>query len=519
MKFTRREFSKLGLMAGVGLGVPLGTVARPVGRLVESANVTSPRVEKFEVPLPVPPVLEPVRTDGTTDYYEITQREGTVEILPGYETTVWGYNGIFPGPTIEARSGREVVIEQQNELPVPVSTHLHGGVTPPESDGFPTDLILPPDLSMDDLPGHISGTIAGVSRGSKEYRYPNEQRAATLWYHDHRMDFTGPQVYKGLAGFYIIRDDVEDELPLPDEEKDVPLMIADRTFTDDGEMYYPSVDPSLMGEHGVLASTSFGMHTGVFGDTILVNGAPWPRMEVSNTKYRFRILNASNARTYELALEPSPSKGGSFVQIGSDGGLLSEPIRHDELLVSPAERFDVVIDFSHYSVGSKVTLVNRRGEGRVSDVMRFEVVREEEEESEIPARLAPKLDFPSPDEAEVTRRFSFIAGMLGGMSTINGKGYNPERIDADPRFGSTEIWEFNADPAHPIHMHLVHFKIISRDGGPPGPYDAGWKDTVFLDGGNVRVVAKFTPYRGKYVFHCHNLEHEDMMMMANFEVV
>ncbi|WP_226007981.1 multicopper oxidase family protein [Natrinema salinisoli] len=519
MKFNRREFSKLGLMTGVGFGIPLGTVAGPAGRLVESASITSPQVKKFEVPLPVPPVLEPVRTEETTDYYEITQREETAEILPGYETTVWGYNGIFPGPTIEARRGQEVVVEQRNELPVPVSTHLHGGVTPPESDGFPTDLILPPDLSTDDLPGHISGTVAGVSRGSKEYRYPNEQRAATLWYHDHRMDFTGPQVYKGLAGFYIIRDDVEDELPLPEGEKEVPLMIADRTFTDDGEMYYPSVDPSLMGEHGVLASTSFGEHTGAFGDTILVNGAPWPRMEVSNTKYRFRILNASNARTYELALEPSPSEGSSFVQVGSDGGLLSEPIPHDKLLVSPAERFDVVIDFSHYSVGSEVTLVNRRGEGRVSDVMRFEVVREEEEESDIPSQLAPNLDFPSPEEAEVTRQFFFIAGMLGGMSTINGNAYDPERIDADPRLGSTEIWEFDADPAHPIHMHLVHFKVISRDGGPPGPYDAGWKDTVFLDGGTVRVVAKFTPYRGKYVFHCHNLEHEDMMMMANFEVI
>jgi spore coat protein A len=170
-------------------------------------------------------------------------------------------------------------------------------------------------------------------------------------------------------------------------------------------------------------------------------------------------------------------------------------------------------------VGSEVTIVNRQGEGRVSDVMQFEVVREEEEESEVPAQLTPELDFPDPDEAEVTRRFFFLAGMLGGMSTINGNGYDPERIDANPRLGSTEIWEFDADPAHPIHTHLVHFKIISRDGGPPGPYDAGWKDTVYLDGGNVRVVAKFTPYRGKYVFHCHNLEHEDMMMMANFEVV
>jgi len=358
-------------MAGVGVGLPLGTVAGPANRLADSMAVTSPAVDRFEVPLPVPPVLDPVESDESTDYYEITQQEATAEILPGYDTTIWGYNGIFPGPTIEARRGRKVVVEQRNELPVPVSTHLHGGVTPPESDGFPTDFILPSGMSLDDVPGHVDGTVDGVSQGSKTYRYPNEQRAATLWYHDHRMDFTGPQVYKGLAGFYLIRDEIEDNLSLPDGNREIPLLIADRTFTEDGEFYYPSVDPSLMDDHGVLASVSLGGHTGVFGDTILVNGAPWPQLEVSNTKYRFRILNASNARTYELALEPSPSEDSSFIQIGSDGGLLSEPIAHDTLRVSPAERFDVIVDFSQFSVGTEVTLTNRRGEGQLAEVMRF----------------------------------------------------------------------------------------------------------------------------------------------------
>ena len=519
MTFKRRSLLKRGLMAGVGIGLPLGTVAEPASRLVDSMAVTSPAVDRFEVPLPVPPVLDPVESDESTDYYEITQREATAEILPGYETTIWGYNGIFPGPTIEARRDKEVVVEQRNELPVPVSTHLHGGVTPPESDGFPTDFILPSGMSLDDVPGHVDGTVDGVSQGSKTYRYPNEQRAATLWYHDHRMDFTGPQVYKGLAGFYLIRDEIEDSLSLPEGDKEIPLQIADRTFTEDGDFYYPSVDPSLMGDHGVLASASLGGHTGVFGDTILVNGAPWPRIEVSNTRYRFRILNASNARTYELALDPSPSEGSSFVQIGSDGGLLSEPVSHERLRISPAERFDVLIDFSQFPVGTEVTLTNRRGEGQLAEVMRFVVDREESDTSEVPDRLAPPLAFPDPNDAMETRRFTFIAGVLGGMSTINNRAYDPGRVDAQPKLGSTEIWEFDADPSHPIHMHLVHFKVISRDGGPPGPYDKGWKDTVFLDGGTVRVVAKFGPYRGKYVFHCHNLEHEDWMMMSNFEVV
>ena len=179
----------------------------------------------------------------------------------------------------------------------------------------------------------------------------------------------------------------------------------------------------------------------------------------------------------------------------------------------------MVVDFSRYQVGTEVTLRNLRGEGRTSDIMRFVVARREKEESIVPDALAPVEERPNPDDAEVTRRFQFIAGVFGGMSTINGEVFDPDRIDARPRLGSTEIWEISGDPAHPIHLHLVHFRVLSRDGGPPGPYDAGWKDTVYLEGGTVRVVARFDGYRGKYVFHCHNLEHEDMMMMANFKVV
>lgn len=516
LRSTRRNYLKRGLVGAAGLALPLGALSGPIARIVSAESVESPRVERFSVPLPIPPVLEPVRTDDTTDYYELTQQEGTAEILPGLETSVWGYNGIFPGPTIEAQRGRPVVIRQRNELPVPVSTHLHGGMTPPESDGYPTDLILPIDGgSLSTYHEHASGPAWSFHRGSKEYTYPNEQRGTTLWYHDHRMDFTGPQVYKGLAGFYIIRDEIEDDLSLPDDEKDVPLMITDRTFKEDGSLFYPSLDPSLTGQPGVLPTFSNGMR----GDTILVNGAPWPSMEVSNTRYRFRLLNASNARIYDLALDPSPPDGRSFVQVGSDGGLLEASLAHETIRISPAERFDVIVDFSHYPVGTQVTMKNMRGDGRTADILRFEIVREERDESTIPATLAPPQEFPDPEAAVATRRFQFLAGILGGMSTINMQTFDPARIDARPRLDSTELWEFSADPTHPIHMHLVHYKVISRDGGPPGPYDAGWKDTVFVPSGTVRVVAKFAGYRGKYVFHCHNLEHEDRMMMANFEVV
>jgi spore coat protein A len=515
LKITRRHLLKMGAMAGAGLALPLGALSIPVGRLAASAAVQSPSVEPFAVPLPLPPVARPVHARGGADRYEMVQKAAMQEILPGLETEIWGYDGVFPGPTIEARRDRPVVVRQWNELPVPVSVHLHGGKTPPESDGYPTDLIVP---EGHDHGAHAHATHAASGKHAhmfKDYSYPNGHRAATLWYHDHRMDFTGPQVYRGLAGMYVLRDEVEEELPLPKGEKDVPLMICDRTFRDDGSFYYPSLDPTLQEEPGVLAHAANGM----YGDTVLVNGAPWPQLEVSNTMHRFRILNASNARSYDLALDPPPPGDKPFVQVGSDGGLLETPVSHDSIVAAPAERFDVVVDFSRYPVGTEVKLKNLRGEGKTSDVMRFVVARAEKEESWVPERLAPDLDFPDPDDVEVTRRFQFIAGVGGGMSAINMKVFDPGRIDARPRLGSTEIWEIFADPSHPFHMHLVHFKVLSRDDGPPGPYDAGWKDTVSLEGGSVRVAVRFEGWRGKYVFHCHNLEHEDMMMMANFEVV
>ncbi|HEX5974402.1 MAG TPA: hypothetical protein VFY57_04500, partial [Rubrobacteraceae bacterium] len=213
----------------------------------------------------------------------------------------------------------------------------------------------------------------------------------------------------------------------------MPLVIADRTFREDGSFYYPSIDPSLSDEPGVLASATNTVYSGVFGDTILVNGAPWPVLEVSNTKCRFRLLNASNARAYELALDPPLPEGKPFVQVGSDAGLLEAPLSHDTILASPGERFDVVVDFSRYQVGTEVTLRNLRGERRTSDIMRFVVARREKEESIVPDALAPVEERPNPDDAEVTRRFQFIAGVFGGMSTINGEVFDPDRIDARPR--------------------------------------------------------------------------------------
>jgi spore coat protein A len=523
-RISRRKFLKLGLAGGVALALPFGVSACSGSSNGSTGNLLGSEArlpEPFRVPLPVPSVLKPAPSGADADYYEITQKVGRAEILPGLKTEVWGYDGIFPGPTIKARSGRKVVVRQTNELEVPTVVHLHGGVVPPESDGYPTDVVMPAG-------GHGSGHSAHgrharlhvVGEGSFDYAYPNVQRAATLWYHDHRMDFTGPQVYKGLAGMYIIRDGIEDSLPLPAGEKDVPLMICDRSFAEDGSFLYPYVDPSLTGEPGVEDDYM----SGVLGDTILVNGAPWPYLEVSNTLHRFRVLNASNARRYELAFDPEPREGYPFVQVGGDGGLLGAPVGHRTIPIAQAERFDVVIDFSKYEVGTEVTLKNRLGDGRTADVMRFVVARKEREENAVPDTLSEMGEFEGLEEsaATVIRRFRFTQspGAGGVMWTINGEAFDPGRVLARPELGSTEVWEFVTDVHHPVHLHLAHFKVLSRRGQGPLSTDAGWKDTVDVPPGNVvRVLIRFGGYRGRYVFHCHNLEHEDMMMMANFQVV
>ena len=524
MKMSRKRFLRLGLVAGAALALPFCASACSSRGDDSTGNLRPSEArlpEPFRVPLPVPPVLEPTRSDAGADYYEITQKIARTEILPGLKTEIWAYDGVFPGPTVETRRGRRAVVRHRNELPVPTVVHLHGGVTPPEHDGYATDVVMPVRSHGSGHGGHGGHNMLNViGEGSFDYAFPNDQRAATLWYHDHRMDFTGPQVWRGLAGFHILRDEEEDALPLPKVEKDVPLMICDRSFAEDGSFLYPSIDPSLMGEPGVTDAYM----QGVLGDTILVNGVPWPQMEVSNTLYRFRVLNASNARRYELVLDPEPGEGSPFVQVGSDGGLLGAPIRHRTIPIAQAERFDVVIDFSKYDVGTKVTLKNLLGDGATADVMRFVVARKEREESAVPDRLSDMSEFEALEEtaAMPTRRFRFTqsAGGDGTMWTINGKPFDPERIGARPALGSAEVWEFVTDVHHPVHLHLAHFKVLSRQGRRSLPKDAGWKDTVDVPPGQIaRVLCRFEGYRGKYVFHCHNLEHEDMMMMANFEVV
>ncbi|MEU9128416.1 multicopper oxidase family protein [Kitasatospora sp. NPDC048540] len=518
----RRTFLVLagGLGSMAGSGVFAGRAAASVinGELLTS-RIELP--EPFSVPLPVAPLAKAVRQADGSDRFEVVQRAADVEILPGVRTRVWGFDGLFPGPVFTGQAGRPVVVSVRNELPVPTSMHLHGGVTPPDSDGYPTDLVVPAGWQHHDAMagGHHDAPAAGrqLTELTKEYRYPLDQRAATLWYHDHRMDFTAPQVWRGLLGLFVVRDSAELALPLPSGERDLPLLICDRAFDEDGDFRYPSLDPELIDPPGVEDAYM----AGVVGDVVLVNGAPWPELEVDAARYRLRLLNGSNARRYRLALRPGPRDGAAFTQIGSDAGLLAEPVELDAVPIAPGERYDVVVDFSAWPVGSTVTLVNTLGDGDTRWVMRFRVVREAADDSEVPARLADP-DELSQDQAVAHRQFSFRRTRTshGGHAwTINGESFDPETTLATTRLGSVERWRFISDVHHPVHLHLAHFQVVARGGGDPHPSDGGWKDTVDVRPKEpVDVLVRFRGYPGRYILHCHNLEHEDMAMMGNFQV-
>ncbi|GAA1960690.1 multicopper oxidase family protein [Kitasatospora viridis] len=514
---TRRQLLGSGAaVLGVGLAVggpPLLAKLIPGGQpgLLLSSKLPLPAPYRTE--LPVPPVLQPVRTDATTDYYEVTASVGTAQIIPGHPTQVWGYQGIFPGPTIESRSGRRTVVTHRNELAHPTSVHLHGGHTPHDSDGYPLDLITPKNGATGGMAGMsgMSGMSGADYQPQRDYTYPMNQRAATLWYHDHTMGFTGPQVYRGLAGFHLVRDDEEAAAGLPAGPRELPLMIADRAFEADGSFAYPALDP----DEGKVGVTADYMN-GVLGDVILVNGAPWPVARVDRARYRLRLLNASNARRYRLALDPQPPGGGGLLQVGSDGGLLESPVAHDSIDLASAERFDVVVDFSRYPAGSSVRLVNQLGSGSTAEVLRFDIgTAAVTDDSRVPAKLSTieKLD---PAKAVHTRTFTFQKSQTNW--TINGEEYRPGHSLASPELGQVEIWRFVTDVHHPVHLHLDPFQVIGRDGKTkPGPFDAGWKDTVdVLPAEGVEVAVRFTDYAGRFLLHCHNLEHEDMAMMAEF---
>jgi spore coat protein A len=532
MKPTRRQiFSTLGY-AAAGTLVPRSLSAQ--------ADEPGPNtlsgvwLEPFVDPLPIPRVLTPAAATADSQRYSLTLSEFPQKVhrdLP--PTLMWGYEGSLPGPTITARRGCAVHIEWRNKLPlrhrlavdhnlsgagtdvpdVRTVVHLHGGHVASKDDGYPDDWITP---------GSVQKTV-----------YPNQQPAATLFYHDHAMGITRLNNMMGLAGFYLIRDPEEDQLRLPSGAYDIPLAIQDRILDAQGQLVYP-IGPAA---DAPWVPEFFGTH-------VLVNGRVWPFLNVEPRRYRFRFLNASNSRVYQLSLTPEQP----FVQIGSDGGLLSQPVTRDHVLLAPAERADVIVDFSGYE-GHRLTLLNHApapypSGGGLSPrfIMQFRVRRPlipEPDTSEILTKLA---DVPVLQESASvkTRRHQLLEYMTNDARLhrvlLNGKRFS-DPVTEDPKNGTTEIWEF-VNPtidAHPIHLHAVHFQLLDRrrfdtrryqrtsevafirQAIPASPEERGWKDTILCPPGQVtRIIIPFQGTPGRFVWHCHMLEHEDNEMMRPY---
>jgi spore coat protein A, manganese oxidase len=506
VEITRRQAIKLGLVGGAALTLPAGRLAF-AGSLPRMAASRLPR--PYTLGFVRPPLLTPVRSGPGGAVFALTMRASSTEILPGYPTTVLGYDGRFPGPTIEVERGTPVMVRHINSLPAlhptwgyrpDTSVHLHGSASSPEFDGYASDVLRPGQY--------------------KDYWYPNLQEARTLWYHDHAHHRTAQNVYSGLAGLHIVHDPQERSLPLPSGRYDVPLVVSDALFTPTGDLLWDSDD-----------------HADVFGDVILVNGTPWPAMPVERRKYRFRILNASISRTYRWQLD----SGEPLVVVGTDAGLMPTPQPVQEFRHGNGERYEVVIDFARYPIGRRVQLRNlstrnNRDEANTNKVMAFDVVAESTSphNNAVPDVLNPHnpvlaLD---PGTATRTRRMELIR--TKGRWTINGKTWEDVMRSgfvaslADPALDAVEIWDLRNDSGgwhHPFHIHLVDFRILDRvidqTGAPrpPMPHELGSKDVAYLgENERVRVIARFGPHPGRYMVHCHNLLHEDHDMMGQFEV-
>jgi len=480
---SRRETIKLSALTGLALTIPADWKRSAPS---PTSPGDPPLPPPFSQPLRIPPVLKPVRSTPSTDFHHITIRETAEEVLPGCRTMVMSYNGSFPGPTIRARRGRTTVVTYTNAMSDPAVVHLHGANVPVSSDGYPLDIIAP--------------------GSSKVYRYPNDQPAATLWYHDHVHHMESEHVYRGLAGAYLLSDQLDRRLPLPRGPYDVPLMIRDAKFDEQGQLVF--VHDDFMNR-----------------PTTLVNGSPQPYFDVEPRMYRLRLINGSNLERFRFRL----STGTPFVQIASDGGFLRHPVVRQEVELWPAERAEVLVDFRSVRPGTSVVLGNMLvGDGDSKrHLMLFRVGHRpwwagNPAHEVLPTVLAEPVSMGRPVR---TRRFALRRNPVTGEFQINGKSFDPARVDAWVKHGTSEIWELvNEDVdlqiPHAIHLHLVQFRVLDRNGVPEPSYQAYPKDTVKVHPGDVvRIQAKFNTYLGRYPFHCHFIDHSTHSMMAQFEVV
>ncbi|HEY7838264.1 MAG TPA: multicopper oxidase domain-containing protein [Terriglobales bacterium] len=512
MSVSRRQFLANALASGA---LPL--LPRPTYPTPRTLDAT--RLSKFVDPLPRPAVAVPIAPGR----YRITMRATACQLHRDLPPTIcWTYGGSVPGPTIETHSGSPFSVEWRNELParhfLPIDhtldgagpglpdvravVHMHGARVPAASDGYPEDWYVP---------GH-----------SRLYRYPNRQPAAPLFYHDHAMGVNRLNVYAGLFGLMNIRDEAEDALALPRGEQEIPLVLCDRWLTPDAQLYYPI--SFIPGKPWVPE---------LFGNAMMVNGKLWPECALAPRAYRLRAVNVANSRFFNLSL----ASGQPFHLIGTGQGLLPAPVALTSILLAPAERADLIVDFSGHA-GEKIVLMN----GDIP-LMRFRI-----SSGAAAARYRP------PERLRRLQRIPERAAVRTRLLTLNqyddlaanpmtmlldGK-YWHDPVSERPQLGTVEIWSFInlTDDTHPIHLHQARFQILDRrafdvdaylassrlrylaPARPPGLDERGWKDTARAYAGDVtRIIIPFDGYAGRYLWHCHLLEHEAKDMMRPYDIM
>lgn len=456
-----------------------------------------------ENPLPIPQLLEDQNPAEGKAEFNLNVQYGEAEFIEGYQADTLGYNGNYLGPVIRVNRGDDVAINVENELNESTTVHWHGLEVIGEMDGGPHQRIDAND--------------------SWKPEFTIDQPAATLWYHPHLMNTTGEQVYKGLAGLFYIEDEYSESLDIPKDYgvNDIPLIVQDKRFTQDGQIPYNLTMPDQM--------------NGFMGNTILINGAINPELTVKNEIIRLRILNGSNARSYDFNFKD----GTEFYQIASDGGFLEESIPMNHLVLAPAERAEILVDLSSYRIGDQLRFNDVNDE-----LMTITITEESEQAGEVLTQL---VEVEKYQQADVVHSREFVMSGAGPMVAINGKQMDMDRIDEYMNIGELEEWFVYNEPTngmgnrqnnqngrgmmgnrgmmggmhsspHPFHVHGAQFQIVERNGEAPPLNERGWKDTVMLQQGEeVRLLVKFNK-EGLFMYHCHILEHEDAGMMGQFLV-
>jgi len=517
---SRRELCKFGIgVAGSA------AIAKAIGPGVARADGPPPtpiRFTPFTRALPMPATHQPIApfatdckftTSAKPNFYIVHMKTGIAEIIPGVQTEIWGYNGQYPGPSFRSTFGKPDVVRQINDLDVETSIHLHSGHNPSPSDGLPfQDLLIQPGAFRDYC---YPNQPVGFSTGEPD---PNDN-ATTGWYHDHATDITGPNVYHGLAGFFLFTDELEQRLiasnTVPTGAFDVPLVLQDRRFNADGSLFYNPFE-----------------HDGFLGDVFVANGKAQPFFRVRRRKYRFRILNGANARMWFLRL----STGAGFLRLGTDGWLLPAAIAQNRIFLGMAERADVVIDFRNApdTVFLENILVQDSGRGPNGDLQNPEVVVPgtplvkfivegapvaNDATVTVGTLLRPNTPIQA-NEIVATREFEFVRSE--GAWQVNGRFFDENRVDANVRLGTAERWILKNGGGgwwHPIHLHLEAHQVQRFNGAAPAPQNAFKKDTTLLGPDDeAEVFMRFRDFPTRFVAHCHNIEHEDMRMMFRFDV-